>query len=208
MRNAFWRSAPAIVVAFCTAGLVLSGAASPALAQGIAPLVSDEAVPSGFGSGTPALPAAVPALPADTQLVYFVPSDNDSTATVISLFNTTAFVQTVKLRGFDEPGLVYAQDVAVPPHALIRLISDSVAASPPPSWSGSNVVVTNFTDFTKWVAMIVPLGIGYDGYTLFNAGTGGTIDPRLDQGAIPLRFSTERLVSPIPPPPPPPPPER
>jgi len=29
-----------------------------------------------------------------------------------------------------------------------------------------------------------------EGYTLFNPGT-GTVDPHKDQGAIPLRFSTD-----------------
>jgi hypothetical protein len=29
-----------------------------------------------------------------------------------------------------------------------------------------------------------------EGYTLYNPGT-GVVDPRLDQGAVPLRFSTD-----------------
>jgi hypothetical protein len=63
-----------------------------------------------------------------------------------------------------------------------------VAASPPPSFANS--IVTNFTDFTTYATLEVPQGVKVDGYLVFNPGT-GTVDPRLDQGAIPLRFSID-----------------
>lgn len=39
-------------------------------------------------------------------------------------------------------------------------------------------------------SLSLPAGVKVDGYTLFNPGT-GVVDPRVDQGALPLRFSTD-----------------
>jgi hypothetical protein len=36
----------------------------------------------------------------------------------------------------------------------------------------------------------LPKGVKAEGYVVFNPGT-GVVDPRQDQGAIPLRFSTD-----------------
>jgi hypothetical protein len=74
---------------------------------------------------------------------------------------------------------------------VVHLLSDSVAAAPPPSFANS--VVTNFTDFTTYATLDVPPGVRFDGYLIFNPGT-GTVDPRADQGAIPLRFSADPLT--------------
>ena len=71
-----------------------------------------------------------------------------------------------------------------------RLISDSVAAAPPPSWATPAPITTNFTDFVYFASLSLPKGVKAEGYVLFNPGT-GTVDPRKDQGAIPLRFSTD-----------------
>jgi hypothetical protein len=70
----------------------------------------------------------------------------------------------------------------------VHLLSDAAAAAPPPSFANS--VVTNFTDFTTYATLDVPAGVKIDGYVVFNPGI-GVVDPRLDQGGIPLRFSID-----------------
>ena len=51
----------------------------------------------------------------------------------------------------------------------------------------------DFADFTYMASLSLPAGVKVDGYTLFNPGT-GVVDPRVDQGALPLRFSTDRAT--------------
>ena len=128
----------------------------------------------------------------------FFPSDNDATATVIYIANTDSVAHTVPLRGYNFNGtLVYSLNIALPALNMRRLASDSIVAAAPPSWvgpSGGNTggvdpIITNFTDFTYLASFALPPGVVVDGYVLFNPGT-GVVDPRADQGAIPLRFMT------------------
>ncbi len=148
---------------------------------------SDE-VPPVFVQDGGAESAAVIAAATLTTNVFFVPADSDGTGTVVALYNATAVSKNVVVNGFVAGGVLgYSLTVAVPAGTTLRLVSDSLAATPPPSWANS--VVTNFTDFINYVRLTVPKGVRLDGYTIFNPGT-GTIDPRADQGAIPLRFST------------------
>ena len=147
---------------------------------------SDEVPPTDRTMEVPGEPTAPNA--GATTLVYFSTTDSDATATVIILYNTTAVTQTVVVKGYVARGAFATWNVAVGPNNLVHLVSDSVAASPPPSWANS--VVTNFTDFTTYATLDVPSGVKIDGYVVFNPGT-GTVDPRVDQGAIPLRFSTD-----------------
>jgi len=129
-------------------------------------------------------------IPGETQ-VYFVPSDSDGTATVLYLYNTDTVNHTVALRGYSYNGVLgYSLNINVPAAGFLRLVSDSVAAAPPPSWATPAPIVTNFTDFTYLASLSLPKGVKAEGYIVFNPGT-GVVDPRLDQGAIPLRFSTD-----------------
>ena len=150
----------------------------------------DEQLPNWVSAadvGPMALPTEIPG----ETLVYFVPTDSDSTGTVVFLYNTESTTQTVAVRGYSYNGVLgYSLSVAVGPDSLLRLTSDSVAAAPPPSWATPAPIVTNFTDFTYLASLSLPRGVKAEGYTFFNPGT-GTLDPRLDQGAIPLRFSTD-----------------
>ena len=151
---------------------------------------SDELPPGNFNTGINSAGALPTPVPGETQ-VYFVPTDNDATATVLYLYNTAAVTNTVALRGFNYDGaMVYAQDITIGPDSFLRLTSDSVAAAPPPSWATPAPVTTNFTDFTYFASLSLPKGVKVEGYTLYNPGT-GVVDPRQDQGAVPLRFSTD-----------------
>jgi hypothetical protein len=138
----------------------------------------------------PQSPGTLPTpVPGETQ-VYFVPTDNDATATVLYLYNTDSVTHTVALRGFSYNGvLVYSLNITIKATSFLRLASDSIASAPPPSWATPAPIITNFTDFTYFASLSLPQGVKVEGYTVFNPGT-GVVDPRTDQGAIPLRFST------------------
>ncbi len=129
-------------------------------------------------------------IPGET-LVYFTTTDSDATATVVFLNNTDSVAHTVALRGYSYSGVLgYSLNINVPATTLVRLSSDSIAAAPPPSWATPAPIITNFTDFTYFASLSLPKGVRVEGYTLYNPGT-GTVDPRVDQGAVPLRFSTD-----------------
>jgi len=151
---------------------------------------SDELYPGNLDTGdfsVNALPTPIPG----ESLVYFVPTDNDATATVLYLYNTDTVAHIVALRGFSYNGvLVYSLNINVGANSFLRLASDSIASAPPPSWATPAPIITNFTDFTYFASLSLPKGVKVEGYTLFNPGT-GVVDPRKDQGAIPLRFSSD-----------------
>ena len=150
----------------------------------------DESTPAAHSSG-PKAPGVLPTpIPGET-LVYFVPTDNDATATVIYLYNDDTVAHIVALRGFSYNGvLVYSLNINVGATSFLRLASDSIASAPPPSWATPAPIITNFTDFTYFASLSLPHGVRAEGYTLFNPGT-GIEDPRQDQGALPLKFSAD-----------------
>jgi hypothetical protein len=162
------------------------GAAQP----GFPPFSIDEVAPAQLNSGPLSSEALPTPVPGDT-LVYFIPTDNDATATVLYLYNTDSVAHTVPLRGFSYNGvLVYSLNINIAATSFLRLASDSIASAPPPSWATPAPVITNFTDFTYFASLSLPRGVKVEGYTLYNPGT-GVVDPRQDQGAVPLRFSTD-----------------
>jgi hypothetical protein len=162
------------------------GAAQP----GFPSFASDEATPVSLNVNQQSLEAFPTPVPGNA-LIYFVPSDNDATATVLYLYNTDSVTNTVLLRGYSYNGvLVYSLNINVKATSFLRLASDSIVASPPPSWATPAPIITNFTDFTYYASLSLPNGVKVEGYTLDNPGT-GVVDPRTDQGAKPLRFSTD-----------------
>lgn len=144
-------------------------------------------------------------IPGET-LAWFFPTDNDATATVMYLLNTDTAAHTVALRGYSQNGvLVYSLNINIDPISMLRLASDSIVSAPPPSWATSPLpcaapackppIITNFTDFTYFASISLPKGVKVDGYVIFNPST-GVVDPRKDQGAIPLRFMTSPFYLP------------
>jgi hypothetical protein len=196
-----------VVVAAISFYAALSGS-SPASAQagpsdesvtqtGFPSFTVDEATPVPVEGG-PQSPDALPTpIPGD-NLVYFVPSDNDATATEIYLYNSSEVTQTVLMRGYSYNGvLVYSLNINVKAESFLRLASDSIAAAPPPSWATPAPIITNFTDFTYYASLELPPGVRAEGNTLFNPGT-GVVDPRASQGAIPLTFNSDATATPTP----------
>lgn len=153
-------------------------------------LGSDEQPPAGLMMESESINALPTPVPGETQL-FFIPTDNDATATVLYLYNTDTVAHIVALRGFSYNGvLVYSLNINVGATSFLRLSSDSIVSAPPPSWATPAPIITNFTDFTYMASLSLPKGVKVEGYVLFNPGT-GVVDPRKDQGAIPLRFSTD-----------------
>ena len=68
---------------------------------------------------------------------------------------------------------------------------DALDAAPPTSWANS--VLTSFADSTTYACLAVPQRIKMGGYVVFN-NAAGTINSRADQGAIPLRCSTDPIT--------------
>ncbi|MCC7243409.1 MAG: hypothetical protein IT180_15905, partial [Acidobacteria bacterium] len=159
-------------------------AAAPASDEGAVMQVvqtpgGDELLPAGSGLPDTGLVLPTPT-PGETQ-VYFVPTDNDATATVLYLFNTDTVAHIVALRGFSYNGvLVYSLNINVGATSFVRLASDSIAAAPPPSWATPAPIITNLTDFTYFASLSLPQGVRAEGYTLYNPGT-GIVNPRADQ---------------------------
>ena len=150
----------------------------------------DEQTPAGIIASSPRLNVLATPVPGES-LVYFVPSDSDATATVLYLYNTDTVAHIVALRGYSYNGvLVYSLNINIGAASFLRLSSDSIASAPPPSWATPAPIITNFTDFTYLASLSLPKGVNVEGYTMFNPGT-GVVDPRADQGAIPLRFSSD-----------------
>ncbi len=129
-------------------------------------------------------------LAAGTAQVYFAPQDNDGNATVLIIYNTNDVEKSVTINATQTSGAIATWLVSIPAHSMRRVVSDAVASGTTPSWLAPYVFVANFTDFSIIAEMDLPAGVKADGYVVFNLAT-GTVDPRADQGAIPLRFSAD-----------------
>ncbi len=129
-------------------------------------------------------------IPGET-LVFFAPSDTNGSATVVFLYNTDVVDHTIALNGYTNSGLlVISQNIVLSAMHFIRIVSDPVAADAPPSWVSPASIVVNFTDSTSLASLSLPKGVKMDGYILFNPDT-KVVNPQSDQGAVPLRFSTD-----------------
>ncbi|MCB8922851.1 MAG: hypothetical protein H6662_14785 [Ardenticatenaceae bacterium] len=188
MKKHYWMSGIALLVLLSVFGFMMSRSANSVFSQPLASSDNDELLPV-LDSGEQ---VSVLAPTADSRLVYFSPQDNPATATVITLYNSGDITQTIPVQGINSNGEVI-MDVSVElgAHDMVHLVSDDVAASPPPSWA--DAILANFTDSSTYGVMAVPQDVKLDGYVLFNGGT-GTVDPYQDQGAIPLRFSADPLT--------------
>lgn len=127
---------------------------------------------------------------AATLIARFAPQDNDANGTCLNLVNLGSAAQQVSIRGFGTGGGssgVWTQNLAA--HGMARACSDSLVASPPPSWAGT--AIFNFTDFTFHAMAILPPHVFIEGFVQWNPGT-GTIDPRAtDSNFLKLRVATQ-----------------
>lgn len=122
---------------------------------------------------------------AGTTVVWFTPQDEDTSTTVIFLYNTGGVAGTVTIETFRLDGTpeVYAE-VAVPAHSLVRICADPVS-----TYSGTwqDVVWINFRTFSTYGRMTLPAGVRAEAYVVWNNGT--TYDPLQVAPTLPIRFS-------------------
>ena len=124
---------------------------------------------------------------ANETTVYFTPQDENTSTTVLFLYNTNPATATVGLQTFYINGsLTISTSVAVPPLGLVRICADTVSTV---SASWANYVLINFTTFSAYAKMTVPLGVKADGYVAWNPT--GIYDPLTVSQTLPLRFSTD-----------------
>jgi hypothetical protein len=123
---------------------------------------------------------------ASTTILHFTPQDNNANATCLNLYNTSSVAATAQIRGFNDGGLFFAQNLNIAAGALLRACSDAIVANPPPSWA--NVAIVNFTDNVYRAELTLPANVKVDGFVLWNPGT-GTVDPRTtSSNFLNLRF--------------------
>jgi hypothetical protein len=119
--------------------------------------------------------------------VYFTPQDENTSTTVLFLYNTNATTATVGLQTFYINGsLTISTSVAVPPLGLVRICADSVSTI---SASWSQYALINFTTFSAYAKLTMPMGVKADGYVAWNPT--GVYDPLTISQTLPLRFSTD-----------------
>lgn len=129
----------------------------------------------------------VQAQTANEAVVYFTPQDENTSTSVLFLYNTNPATATVGLQTFYINGsLTISTTVAVPPLGLVRICADTVSTV---SASWANYVLINFTTFSAYAKMTVPAGVKADGYVAWNPT--GIYDPLTISQTLPLRFSTD-----------------
>jgi len=164
--------------------------------------------PHGYAPPTPAAADEDPNAPlpnlvmgnavasAGQRTLFFIPSDHDGSATCLVFYNTTRSAKTATLQAYNINhvalvNLTITLDPNDPTNPRSRVVacSDSLTASPPPSWQ--DMPLANFTDFSNFGVVSLPVGVDVDGFVIAN-GTTGSVDPRNLRDTIELRFDLER----------------
>ena len=124
--------------------------------------------------------------------VYFTPQDENTSTTVLFLYNTNDVDQTVGLQTFYLDGSTTIDTtILVPANGLVRICGDSVSSA---SASWQNVVLVNFTTFSTYAKLILPKGVKAEGYVAYDPS--GTFDPLTEAQMLPLRFSVKQTTAP------------
>lgn len=196
-------SAAAVVSVLALSILSLAVAQVPSDSQpeGATLTPAQDAGPSGSDSNPTGLPEVfIPAryLPvtaadagttADTSVatVYFTPQDENTSNTVLFLYNTGTITATVSLQTYRLDGTQFINtSLDVPPSELVRISGDTVSTV---SATWQDVVLVNFTTFSTYAKMSLPAGVKADGYVVWNNSS--TYDPLQVAPTLPLRFSTD-----------------
>ena len=143
-------------------------------------------------AGQPALSDPDYATVVDPTNVYFTPQDEDTSATVLFLYNVTDSAKTVKLQTFWLTGSpTISTSLSVPAHGLVRICSDIVTTV---SASWADYVLVNFTTFSTYGKLVLPPGVKAEGYVVYDPT--GSYDPLTVAQMLPLRFSVKYTTVP------------
>ncbi len=119
--------------------------------------------------------------------VFFTPQDENTSATVLFLYNVTDVAKTVALQTFYLDGSpTLSTSLSVPAHGLVRICSDTVTTV---SASWADYVLVNFTTFSTYGKLKLPSGVKAEGYVVYNPS--GIYDPLTEAQMLPLRFSVK-----------------
>lgn len=124
--------------------------------------------------------------PPPQNYVYFTPQDENSSATVLFLVNTSGADVVVPIQTFYTNGsLTINTTVPVPAHGMVRICSDTVSTV---SASWASYVLINFTTFSAYGRIGLPPGVLVEGYVVWNPT--GVYDPLTSLQTLPLRLMT------------------
>jgi hypothetical protein len=134
--------------------------------------------------------------PADTRgieangspaTVYFTPQDENTSTTVIFLYNTGDTAASVGLQTFRlDGGLQIDTSILVPAHELVRICGDTVNSI---SATWQDVVYVNFTTFSTYGRMTLPSGVKAEAYVVWNGSS--EYDPLQVVPTLNIRFSSD-----------------
>jgi hypothetical protein len=142
----------------------------------------DVRIPADYQPRPGSAPNIVP-----TSTVYFTPQDENTSTTVLFLYNTNPITETVGIQTYYINGsLTLNTSVAVPPNGMARICADTVTTI---SASWSKYVLINFTTFSAYAKMSLPAGVKADGYIAWDIS--GVYDPLASLQTAPLRFSAD-----------------
>ena len=137
-------------------------------------------------------PNAASAAPIKGTPVYFTPQDENTSTTVLFLYNTNSVDKTVALQSFYLDGSkTIDTTILVPANGLVRICSDSVSTV---SASWQNFILVNFTTFSAYAKLILPKGVKVEGYIAYDPS--GVYDPLASTPMLPLRFSVGTATTP------------
>jgi hypothetical protein len=196
-------NAAAATIALTLIFWTLTGAQSPSDSQPEGATTSPAQSTASFGSDsnpaeTPEVFIPARYLPNDASTasinddpavatVYFTPQDENTSNTVLFLYNTSTTTATVSIQTFRLSGTQYINtSLDVPPGELVRISGDTVSTI---SSSWQDVVLVNFTTFSTYAKMTLPAGVKADGFVVWNNGS--TYDPLQVVPTLPLRFSSD-----------------
>ncbi len=124
---------------------------------------------------------------ASTATIYFTPQDEDTSTTVLFLYNTGSTNAVVNLQTFTLNGTVYiSTSISVPAKNLVRICGDTVSTI---SDSWQSAVLVNFRTNSAYAKMTLPQGVRAEGYVVWNNGS--TYDPLQVAPTLPIRFSND-----------------
>jgi hypothetical protein len=124
--------------------------------------------------------------------VFFTPQDENTSTTVLFIYNTTKRDALVGLQTFYIDGSpTINTSFTIPALGLVRICSDTVTTV---SASWANYMLINMTTFSAYAKLTLPIGVKADGYVAYD--TTGIYDPLTDANTIPLRFSVKDNTSP------------
>jgi hypothetical protein len=122
-----------------------------------------------------------------TATVYFTPQDENTSTTVLFLYNTGATPATVGLKTFNiNGGLTLSMSIGLPARTLVRIAGDEPVTISP-SWQ--DAVWVDFRTDSTYAMMTLPASVKAEGFVVWNNST--IYDTLQAAPALPLRFSSD-----------------